>query len=63
MGEVNDAACLVYDYQVRKSLSKIGYRFNDDELTDFEAQYLTFIHSEFDKHKMDDQKRALGKRK
>jgi hypothetical protein len=61
--ETNDSAVLVYDYNMRRTLASLGYRFTDEAVDDFEAQYLTFIHHHFEKLRHDEEKRALRKRK
>ena len=57
----NDSAELVCDYQTRAILSKIGYSFNEEELSDFEVGYLTLVHSEFERQRIArDKRKAKG---
>jgi len=45
----NEAAFLVYEHSCRRTLAKLGYSFNGDELGQFEVEYLTLISSEFNR--------------
>lgn len=43
----NETAELVEDYAIKRSLAKLGYQYPVEGLSQFEAEYLSFIHWEF----------------
>lgn len=55
------ASVLIDDYLTRMTLSKIGYNFGGDDLTDFEAQYLSLIGSTIAGLMADQAKKAAKK--
>lgn len=50
-------APMVYEYQTRKTLSKIGFSFDDSELYDFDVQSFRIIESEFARMEREELKR------
>lgn len=58
----DETSFLVNDYLVKSSLSKIGYQFNSDELTDFEVEYLTEVHHVFNQLDEEEMKKASRKK-
>lgn len=49
MAGTNAAAPLVYEYNARTILAKLGFRFNGDELDLLTGEAMTLIGSEFNK--------------
>ena len=56
-GSANETTLLVNDYITRRTLAKLGVTFNGDDISYFEAQYLTYIHSEWTKLENDEMKK------
>ena len=50
------------DYINKRTLSKIGYRFDPDDLTDFEVEYLREIHRIFKNLENEDLKNTGSKK-
>jgi hypothetical protein len=48
----------MHEFTVRKALSKIGYKFDANDLTQFEAEYLTAVSGEFSRLESDEIKNA-----
>jgi hypothetical protein len=46
----NEAAVFVSEYFERKTLSKLGYRFDPNELTQFQVQAFMIVESEINKY-------------
>lgn len=49
-GIVNDAGFLVYDYMTRRTLARLGYRFDTARLTDLEVEAFSLIEDELQRH-------------
>ena len=62
MDSTNGAAPLVYEYNSKKLLAKLGYRFSDDELTAFDAQAFTLIANEYAKLEQKEMSKNARKR-
>lgn len=58
MSGLNRAAPLVYEYSVRKSLSKLGFTFDTTDLNEIDVEYLTLIASEYNRLEAEDMKRS-----
>lgn len=62
MPSANEAAPLVEEYSTKKILSRLGYRFDSDDLTDFDVECMTLIASEFAKLEAQEIKSASRKK-
>ncbi len=59
----NEATPLIIEYLRYKRLSKLGFRFNGDNLADMEADYLSFIDAEFGSVEKEETSRKKTSRK
>jgi hypothetical protein len=58
----NSASIFVYDYNQKKVLAKLGYKFDSNDLTCFDAEIYLIIASEFNKIESEQLKSKSRKR-
>lgn len=56
MEQMNDGAFFVAEYNVRKVLAGLGYRFDPEKLTNLEVDCFMLIESEFAKRRLEKSK-------
>jgi len=58
----NSAALFVSEYFERKTLSKLGYKFDVNDLSSLDVEIFTTIESEINSHSNESMKKARGKK-
>ena len=61
--QTNAAAPLIIEYNAKRALAKLGYRFSAEDLMDWEVEAMVLISSEIAKQEADMTKRSHRKGK
>lgn len=60
---MNEAAPLLYEYNSKKVLAKLGYRFDSNELSVFDAEVYNLIASEISQLESEEIKKNRAKKR